>query len=239
MGGNTIVMIELHYFHLCVLCVGLMQLQITSGQSTPYYDNYDHCDVSKCIDEDGNVCGNHGNCICETCECMDEFSGSLCLDERFEDVCKKYRNCVRCKIYNLGPLTDEECSVCDETAEFIVAESLTFTEIPCIFVDSDTGCLESFEANTSSDNKIQITVLRDLKCILYKPDTTDVNATPEWPGSRRGDSDVETIYSTPSEQSVTADSVASSKDSGASVMNVETTLVALISICSSMFYFKY
>lgn len=221
--------------YVCVLCIiMILKVQETLCENIGDYDNgfnSTQCDdsVDRCIDDNGNVCANHGRCICGDCVCDGMYAGTFCSYLQSEDFCQKYRNCVRCKIYGLGPLSKEECKVCDNGAIYETVASLKLEGTPCIYMD--VGCIESYEVAILPNNTAHIMVAESLRCGLLDEPSTPPGGRH---GRRRGDSPVEVLYTTTETVEMATDASASSKDNKANTVSCDLHVPLLTAI-----YFVY
>ncbi len=76
-------------------------------------------------------------CICEPSG-DEQYTGQYCEDcPTCKSQCETYKECVQCRIYQSGPLDEDECNNCSinpiATSEFEVMEG----EQLCVFIDDD------------------------------------------------------------------------------------------------------
>ncbi|XP_071477554.1 integrin beta-3-like isoform X1 [Diadema antillarum] len=77
-----------------------------------------------CRAPNGLICNAHGTCDCGSCRCEADspFKGATCFDcATCSGQCEVYQECVQCKAFNTGPLTEQQCSMC--VAEVIIVKS--------------------------------------------------------------------------------------------------------------------
>ena len=105
------------------------------------------------------ICSGNGICRCNRCVCGSTedgqpYTGKHCeLCPTCKSQCEKLKDCVRCKVFQTGPLEKNECatdsleSICDfqvyMTDDFHIDKDSG--EIICLFVDEDDGCRFQFK----------------------------------------------------------------------------------------------
>ncbi|XP_063964595.1 integrin beta-1-like [Lytechinus pictus] len=95
----------------------------------------DSCNCLKsqeaCIAPNGLICNSHGTCSCGACRCEinSPFKGPTCSDcATCAGQCEVYQECVQCKAFDSGPLTEEECNMC--TVEVRKVDSFPDVDYP-------------------------------------------------------------------------------------------------------------
>ncbi|KAG9508444.1 Integrin beta-PS, partial [Fragariocoptes setiger] len=121
--------------------------------------------TESCIDpKSGKICAGHGECICGQCKCLQtedrQYTGKYCEEcPTCPTLCEQFKDCVRCDVFNTGPLTKEECALCKNSTFFIdkvnkleVEEGETL----CVFVDDD-DCKYQFKYKQYRDETTEFT----------------------------------------------------------------------------------
>ena len=133
-----------------------------------------------CIKEgDTELCSGRGECVCGVCKCnsSDQFyySGAFCEEcPSCPTECQLYRDCVRCQVWNTGPLKDtRECN--DTMAENPKCYFQTFVqddlevnenigEKLCEFIDDADDCRYKFKYMGTRETGLAVTALRHKEC---------------------------------------------------------------------------
>jgi len=133
-----------------------------------------------CIKEgEDEVCSGRGECVCGQCKCKssDQFyySGAWCEEcPSCPTECQLYRDCVRCQVWNTGPLKDlKECN--DTLAENAKCFFTTFVqdelevnenigEKLCEFIDDADDCRYKFKYLGTKDTGLIVTAKRHKEC---------------------------------------------------------------------------
>ncbi|XP_030845945.1 integrin beta-1-A isoform X1 [Strongylocentrotus purpuratus] len=115
-------------------CVCDRTTQQSTCQCTAEYEG-DSCNCLRsqeaCIANNGLICNAHGTCTCGACRCDTDspFKGPTCFDcATCTGQCEVYQECVQCKAFNSGPLTEEQCDMC--TVEVIIVERFPEVDYP-------------------------------------------------------------------------------------------------------------
>lgn len=135
-----------------------------------------------CIDpKTKKICAGHGDCICGACQCHvsedRQYAGKYC-DEcpTCPTMCEQYKDCVRCTMYQTGPITPEDCVFCRNSTFSI--ENVTKLEVEpgiethCVFVDEDNDCRYQFKYRidpTETGEKVYIHALWPEYCPIPIP----------------------------------------------------------------------
>lgn len=129
--------------------------------------------IAKCIDSNGTLCNKQGVCECGTCRhCAYPYRGPTCEDcPQCNGTCGKYKDCVQCRTFKTGNLTQEECHTNEE------CKFHDFTQIPdpeevkekdgykrCRFLDHVDDCYFFFAYRYDEDNNVYIRVQEKKVC---------------------------------------------------------------------------
>ncbi|XP_013782118.1 integrin beta-PS-like [Limulus polyphemus] len=93
--------------------------------------------------DSSGLCSGRGSCVCGKCECWTidkkKYSGDYCEECINCPVsCDSLVKCVQCKMFQSGPLSQEECVRCNFTLEKVdEAEVINKNQKICVFTDDD------------------------------------------------------------------------------------------------------
>jgi protocadherin alpha len=110
-------------------------------------------------------------CVCEP-RGDEQYTGQYCEDcPTCPTQCETYKACVQCRIFQSGPLTEDECNNCSispiGTTEFDV-----FDEQLCVFIDDD-DCKFEFKYKYDENDDLMYVVAQNTKDC---PETVNVLA---------------------------------------------------------------
>jgi len=118
-----------------------------------------------CIASNGELCNNQGQCVCGTCRCnaASNYRGPTCEDcPTCKGTCEIYRDCVQCRVFGTGSLTEEECGASEQCKFHMekipdpeeVKEELGFRR--CQFKDDADDCNFFFAYRYDEENNVYI-----------------------------------------------------------------------------------
>ncbi|XP_023220338.1 integrin beta-PS-like [Centruroides sculpturatus] len=125
-------------------------------------------DNETCIAPNGKLCSGNGECVCGACKCFKEeeehYSGQFCEEcPTCRGKCDLFKECVQCKFFNSGPLTEEECLNCSITPVAVEKIEVKEGDKLCAFRDDD-DCKFFFTYRIDSDGYVKIHVQRTKDC---------------------------------------------------------------------------
>jgi len=128
---------------------------------------------------DTELCSGRGECICGVCKCASTdqlyYSGAFCEDcPSCPSPCQLYRDCVRCRVFNTGPLKDS--IKCNDTTsidaecffDVTVVDEIDVNENVgeklCEFIDDADDCRYRFKYLGTKDTGLTVTASRHKEC---------------------------------------------------------------------------
>ncbi|XP_072179021.1 integrin beta-1-like [Diadema setosum] len=132
----------------------------------------DSCDcptrTDTCRSSNGLECNAHGKCRCGVCECDadSQFQGNTC--EKCATCpmgdCHIHRDCVQCKMFGTGRLTDEQCDMCNIDIVNVTDVTPFIQDIQaCTFPEENNTCTFTF-ALFSENETLTVYVETEQKC---------------------------------------------------------------------------
>ncbi|XP_028399538.1 integrin beta-1-A-like [Dendronephthya gigantea] len=120
--------------------------------------------TTACI-QNNVTCSGRGQCECGLCICEPKFSGTFCETcDGCIKGCSYYKDCVRCKIYQTGPLTGDCEKSCNATITKVDnVESHEGQGTTCVEIDDDDDCTFSYVLIEGSE-KVQIYAEEEKRC---------------------------------------------------------------------------
>nr|AEN94570.1 beta-integrin [Scylla paramamosain] len=130
-----------------------------------------HCNDQDCIPTGSEeACSGHGKCDCGRCICDQQknvtYTGRFCEDclSCGGGKCKKFRDCVQCFHFGIGPLKDN-CEQCEFSKAVENLDDYMYENSRlCTFEDED-GCYLNFTYRyLEATNKDEVHVQAERKC---------------------------------------------------------------------------
>ncbi|CAB4018780.1 Hypothetical predicted protein, partial [Paramuricea clavata] len=111
------------------------------------------------------TCSGRGQCECGQCVCEKKYSGKFCeICDGCIKGCLHFKDCVRCKIYETGPLVGKCDKSCNATITRVDSvESYENRGTTCVEIDDDDDCTFSYVLNEGSE-KVQIYAEEEKRC---------------------------------------------------------------------------
>ncbi|XP_014029090.1 integrin beta-5 isoform X2 [Salmo salar] len=125
-------------------------------------------DTSSCVSDDGKICSGRGSCACGHCQCTEPGAfGDTCEKcPTCPDACGTKRECIECRLFNSGRLSDNQtCQrLCKD--EIITVETLK-TEDPnavlCLY-KTENECVMKFMYSEHANGMSVLTALKEPEC---------------------------------------------------------------------------
>lgn len=147
------------------------------GPACDCFDSVDGCRASPT----DKICSGHGSCVCNSCQCGKSeddqpYTGQYCqLCPTCRTQCEKLKDCVRCKVFETGPLTRDECALGTNVSKcqwsVIVVDDLEVDtekgEVHCVFIDEADDCKYQFKYFIYGEDdykRIELTAQRTKDC---------------------------------------------------------------------------
>uniref|UniRef100_A0A674NKX8 Integrin beta n=1 Tax=Takifugu rubripes TaxID=31033 RepID=A0A674NKX8_TAKRU len=125
-------------------------------------------ETSSCISDDGRMCSGRGSCACGRCQCTEPGSfGETCEKcPTCPDACATKRECIECRLFNSGQLTDNQtCQrLCKD--EIITVETLKTDDpgaVLCLY-KTDNNCVMKFTYSEHTSGQSVLTTLKEPEC---------------------------------------------------------------------------
>uniref|UniRef100_A0A3P8UYU5 Integrin beta n=1 Tax=Cynoglossus semilaevis TaxID=244447 RepID=A0A3P8UYU5_CYNSE len=125
-------------------------------------------DTSTCVADDGQMCSGRGNCVCGRCQCTEPGAfGDTCEKcPTCPDACGTKRECIECRLFDLGRLADNQtCQrLCKD--EIITVETLETNDpsaVLCVY-KADNDCVMKFTYSEHFSGRSILTALKEPDC---------------------------------------------------------------------------
>ncbi|CAN7996664.1 unnamed protein product, partial [Ixodes hexagonus] len=126
---------------------------------------------STCMAPNGKICSGFGECICGQCKCHEtdeeRYSGLHCEDcPTCPGKCEAFKDCVLCQVFQIGPLSEHECTSGNCSFLAIQAPHIEVNEEGeklCIFRDED-DCKYTFIYKLQSDGEYMVRAKNEREC---------------------------------------------------------------------------
>lgn len=155
-------------YHNNLLCGGHGVCQCGECVCQPGYTG-EACDCptapDTCMAGNGQICNGQGKCVCGTCICDRDsyFKGRHCEEcPTCPGKCRQYKECIRCRVFNTGTYSKEECS--EKCPLVYLVDLLDENEIKndedtnlCKFIDDDDDLHFFFSYTYTDSNEIRLT----------------------------------------------------------------------------------
>ncbi|XP_056436342.1 integrin beta-3a [Gadus chalcogrammus] len=124
--------------------------------------------VDTCMSTTGMRCSGRGHCLCGKCECTQVGAyGTTCEKcPTCPDACTIKKDCVECKHFLRGPLSDdsETCArICKDEIEPVDKIINNLNAVNCSYKD-DNDCVEYFQYFEDSSGKSILYVMKEPDC---------------------------------------------------------------------------
>ncbi|XP_056435940.1 integrin beta-5 [Gadus chalcogrammus] len=157
--------------HKGVLCAGHGECHCGECKCHAGYIG-DNCNCStettSCLADDGQLCSGRGHCVCGHCHCSEPGAfGDTCEKcPTCPDACGTKRECIECRLFNSGPLADNQtCQrLCKD--EIITVEALDTDDsagVLCLY-KSENDCVMKFMYSEHANGKSILTALKEPEC---------------------------------------------------------------------------
>ncbi|CAN9498598.1 unnamed protein product [Ophioblennius macclurei] len=138
----------------------------------------DSCNCSTntapCLSDAGHMCSGRGQCVCGRCQCSEPGAfGDTCQKcPTCPDACGTKRECIECRLFNSGPLADNQtCQrVCKD--QILMVDTLKTDDpgaVLCVF-KTDNDCVMKFTYSEHASGRSVLTALKEPECGGGGPD---------------------------------------------------------------------
>ncbi|XP_075237290.1 integrin beta-PS-like isoform X1 [Lycorma delicatula] len=119
------------------------------------------------------ICSGHGTCVCGQCKCDEDeqgrrHSGHFCEKcTTCPGRCQELKDCVMCRAYKTGPLTEEECLTNCTWFELILVDQVKMDEQiheNICFFDDENDCRFEFVYSYDKQGKIIVEAQKEPQC---------------------------------------------------------------------------
>ncbi|XP_036815126.1 integrin beta-5 isoform X1 [Oncorhynchus mykiss] len=125
-------------------------------------------DTSSCVSDDGQICSGRGSCACGRCQCTEPGAfGDTCEKcPTCPDACGTKRECIECRLFSSGRLSDNQtCQrLCKD--EIITVETLKTDDpnaVLCLY-KTENECVMKFTYSEHANGMSVLTALKEPEC---------------------------------------------------------------------------